>query len=249
MLLKIVRKIMRLTSRAYADIFFYPKNKIFVFESHDYDAYWRTKRGISLGILSDWQKARADIIVKIMSKREKNPTIIADIGCGDGSTLVYLSKNIATKTLYGYDNSESALLLAKQSGIHTIKLDLNNKQISDKFISADYFLLLEIIEHIADSEKLLGLAYDNSVKGVFFSVPNSGYWTHRLRMLLGRFPRQWINFPNEHLRYWTLKDMNWWLVAQEYANFSISCYKGVPFLNKIMPSVFAAGLLVFIPKQ
>ena len=40
---------------------------------------------------------------------------------------------------------------------------------------------------------------------------------HRLRYMLGRFPLQWIVNPNEHIRFWTLKDLIWWL---DYLNIN-----------------------------
>ena len=41
---------------------------------------------------------------------------------------------------------------------------------------------------------------------VLASVPNTGDIASRLRLLFGRFPKQWIVHPGEHVRYWTLRD-------------------------------------------
>jgi hypothetical protein len=49
-------------------------------------------------------------------------------------------------------------------------------------------------------------------KGVLFSrrllitIPNTGAINDRLRLLFGRFPKQWILHPSEHLHFWTVTD-------------------------------------------
>ena len=86
-------------------------------------------------------------------------------------------------------------------------------------------------------------------KGVFFSVPNSGYISYRLRLLFGSFPVQWKIHPGEHLRFWTYKDIKWWLKQLNlYHKSEIYVYEGIPFLNKIWKNLFGAGILVYIKK-
>ena len=230
----------------YNDVFLYPKYKISGQGGLDYDKYWRVKRGDKVGALSDWQKARAELIVKKL--RDTGPLSIGDIGCGEGSILKYLERKLPVTKAMGYDGSDFVLDKARQIGIETVKIDLSNAADFEKISAADYNLLSEILEHIPNSEELLSYVYQKSSKGLFFSFPNSGYFIYRLRLLFGRFPKQWINFPNEHLRFWTAKDLKWWLLAQDYSDFNIFYYKGVPLLNKIWPYMFAAGFLVFIKK-
>jgi len=99
-----------------------------------------------------------------------------------------------------------------------------------------------------NAEKILEYIYRKAKIGVFFSIPNSGYFIYRLRLLFGKFPKQWSVFPNEHLRFWTLGDLKWWLCALGYKKYKIFCYKGIPILNILLPSLFAAGLVVYIEK-
>lgn len=231
----------------YRDIFFYPKDKIVVEESLDYDKYWEEKRGDDIRMLSDWQKIRADIVLSVLNKQA--PISIGDIGCGEGSILKYLMDKLRVSKAVGYDSSDFALDKARKIGMDVIKLDVNREEEFIKIEPADYFLLLEILEHIPHAERLLEAAYDKSKKGVFFSFPNSGFLTYRLRLLFGKFPKQWINFPNEHLRFWTDKDLKWWLKALDYKSYNIFYYKGIPVLNKIWPSLFAAGFVVYLAKD
>ncbi|MCI0542520.1 class I SAM-dependent methyltransferase [bacterium] len=234
---------------AYQRIFLYPKSVITVEESLDYDKYWQEKRGdMYASVLSGSQKARADIIVQALAG-EKYITI-ADIGCGAGVILKHIGEHISLKRSIGYDSSSYILEQAKKVGItDTVPLDINKEEDLKQIEPADYYLLLETLEHIPHSEKLLENAFGMAERGVFFSFPNSGYIVWRLRLLFGKFPAQWVNFPNEHLRFWTLRDLKWWLNALGYKNYEIFCYRGPRILNKLWPSLFAASLLVFLKKE
>lgn len=229
----------------YNDLFLYPREELNLNDSLNYDKYWYLKRGKMVGVLSGWQKDRADIILKVIDL--KTPISIGDIGCGDGSILKYLKDKLNIIRAIGYDSSDFALKKARKIGIETTKFDINKDRF-ERIEETDYILLLEILEHIPNSETLLRAAYDKSQKGVFFSIPNSGFFIHRLRLLLGRFPKQWTRFPNEHLRFWTLKDLKWWLKSLRYDNFSVFYYRGIPILNQIWPGLFSAGFLVFMDK-
>ena len=84
---------------------------------------------------------------------------------------------------------------------------------------------------------------------LIFSVPNTGYVAHRKRLLFGSFPLQWRNNPGEHLRFWTLGDMKWWLKQLNlYEKSIIKTYEGFPLLNKLWPGMFAMGIIVIIKK-
>lgn len=230
----------------YQRLFLYPQTQIDISESLDYDAYWRDKRGSSLGALSGWQRMRADIILQHI--KNDVDCSVSDIGCGDGSILYYLSKYVNIKKKIGYDKSRFALNKAIENGIDGVLFDLNNQQDWQKLANTDYFLALEVLEHISEAEKVLALLYEKAKKGVFLSFPNSGYITFRLRLLFGKFPMQWRVFPNEHLRFWTDADLKWWLQALGYKDYKIYYYKGVPLLNKILPSIFAATFVVLVKK-
>jgi SAM-dependent methyltransferase len=233
----------------YQRIFLYPKSSIKVEESSDYDKYWKERHGeLFAGAFTGSQRMRADIIIRVL-REEKNITI-GDIGCGGGGILKHIGEHIALARSIGYDSSSYILEYVKKNGVtDTVLLDINREEDLARIMPADYYLLLEILEHTPYSEKLLKKAYDSAAKGVFFSFPNSGYIVYRLRLLFGKFPSQWANFPNEHLRFWTLTDLKWWLEALGYEKYEIFCYRGPRILNKLWPSMFAASLLVFLKKE
>ncbi len=104
-------------------------------------------------------------------------------------------------------------------------------------------ILSEIIEHVPDPESLLDSLRPFARQAIIVSIPNTGFHQHRLRLLLGRFPLQWVVTPGEHLRYWTLADFRWWA---RQIGFEISAeipYEGTPILKSIYPSLFAAAFV------
>jgi 2-polyprenyl-3-methyl-5-hydroxy-6-metoxy-1,4-benzoquinol methylase len=225
-------------------MFVYPHLRL---ERENYDEYWRAKRGYDMGALSDWQIERANFVVKTLEGASVSS--ICDIAAGEGGILSYVGKKVGATKLIGTDISDVALERIKNFGIEAIKLDIGKVEELSRIPEADYELLFEILEHVPHSELLLKSAYEKARKGVFFSFPNTGFFVHRMRLFFGRFPLQWKLFPGEHVRYWTKRDLHWWLKSLGYANYKVHYYKGVPILNQICPSWFAAAFVIFIPKQ
>ncbi|HIP90606.1 MAG TPA: methyltransferase domain-containing protein [Candidatus Nanopusillus sp.] len=221
-------------------IIYYPR---IVLDDIDYDMYWKAKKK-NLGIPNNWQKQRGKWIVE---RIEPNSTVL-DIGCGDGAVLLYMLQQ-KEFTAIGADISDYVLNFLNSKKIKTIKVDINNLKDIENLPEVDYILLLEVLEHIPNSEKFLKTILKKAKKGVFFSVPNSGYISYRLRLLFGSFPVQWKIHPGEHLRFWTYKDIKWWLKQLNlYHKSEIYVYEGIPFLNKIWKNLFGAGILVYIKK-
>jgi methionine biosynthesis protein MetW len=230
----------------FLDLYRYPQREL-KNEHVDYDTYWGDKRGKDLGKLSHWQKLRADLALAHMVQGA--PLSLLDIGCGDGSVLAYMKKNRDVARAIGVDVSEKALARARELGIETLRSQTDPLKSLPVSLKADYVCLFEVLEHMFNPEILLGAMVETAERGVFFSFPNTGYVTHRLRLaIFGRFPLQWRVHPSEHLRFWTLADLKWWLTALGYRNYVIEVYEGVPVLNRLWPSLFAKGLFVYLPK-
>ena len=76
-------------------------------------------------------------------------------------------------------------------------------------ISFDYITIFEVLEHISNAEQAIIRIRDTfKSKIAFISIPNSGSLYARIRLLRGRFPKQWVVHPGEHVRFWTLHDFN-----------------------------------------
>jgi 2-polyprenyl-3-methyl-5-hydroxy-6-metoxy-1,4-benzoquinol methylase len=147
-----------------------------------------------------------------------------------------------------FDSSQRALDDAKKLGIEGHLLDLTTPGALSNIPVCDYYIVLEVLEHVPNSEEVLRALVNKCTRSVFFSVPNTGFFRHRLRLLFGKAPAQWVTMPNEHLRFWTIRDMRWWLTALGYTKFTIIPYHGVPGLNRLMPNLFAEGMIVSVEK-
>lgn len=221
----------------YKQITYYPK---LILEETDYDEYWRNKREGNLGYANSWQKQRGDWI---LDRIEEGSTVL-DIGCGDGAVLLYMKSKKEFKAI-GVDISDLVLDFLNSKGIETIKLDINDFSSIEKLPEVDYIMMLEVLEHMPNPEKFLKLVMKKARKGVFFSFPNTGYISYRLRLLFGSFPVQWRVHPGEHLRFWTYRDLKWWLKELGlYEKSEIYVYEGIPVLNKLWKSLFGAGFVV-----
>lgn len=211
--------------------------------SPDYDEYWRHRRN-DMGVISQFQKQRTNWIIP---KIKENSTVL-DIGCGDGGVLLYLMKH-RKFTPIGADISDRALAFLKSRGIQTIKCDLSNFNEIESLPEADHIILFEVLEHTRSPERLLKVLENKAKISIFFSFPNTGYFPYRIRMVLGRFVMQWRLHPGEHVRFWTYKDLRWWLKELGYENRTeTAIYEGVPLLNRLWGSLFGMAFVGEIKK-
>ena len=223
-------------------IIHYPK---LVLEETNYDDYWKDKRGDNLGFSNSWQKQRGDWIV---DRIEEGSTVL-DIGCGDGGVLLYMKKKKDFQAM-GADISDIVLNFLDSKGIEVVKFDINDFESIENLPEVDYVMILEVLEHIPNPEKFLNMIMKKTKKSLFFSFPNSGYISYRLRLLFGAFPMQWRIHPGEHLRFWTYRDLKWWLKELKFDKKSeIHVYEGIPILNKLWKSLFGAAFIVKLEKD
>jgi len=147
------------------------------------------------------KKIRAELIKGWI---EKNSTML-DVGIGDGMIAEYLMNELNVK-MYGLDVSENACKKAKQKGISAEIRDINyGLNLRDDEIY-DYILLMEVIEHTVQPEKVVMDAVRHAKKGVIVTIPNSGYIKWRIQLLRGYSPRQ----SYTHLHFWSIKDFEIW---------------------------------------
>ena len=240
---KVLRELHRRVYKNIKHLIFFRPN-IVLSKSLDYDSYWQRKKDKkSLNIINPFQLERANFI---KSHIEDNQSLL-DIGTGDGTILLEVMKDKKV-SCYGTDISDYILNFLKTQNISSIKWDFNSDS-PDILPNTDYILMLEVIEHMQDSENFVLQMLNKSRKGVFISVPNTGFFPWRIRFLFGYFPVQWLTHPGEHLRFWTYKDMKWWLKQMNLNNYTIYPYEGIPLLNKLWPSLFAQAMIIKIDKE
>lgn len=235
-------KIIKGLKKVYTELFLYPEFK----QSHlSYDEYWKKMIGSEFDKINSFQRQRAHFVLNSLGPTDS----IIDLGCGNGAVIKEIRKFINLKT-HAVDYSEYVLGKLRELNFETLFLDLNDPQLFNKLPKADYLLMLEVLEHLPNSEEFLKSALNHSQKGVFFSFPNTGNIIHRSRLLMGKFPMQWITHPGEHLRFWTLSDLKWWLTQLGFIERCyIHVYGGIPILNKIWPSLFGRSFIVKVNKN
>ena len=224
----------------YQSIFGYPSSDFKL----DYNKYGQQKFPQDPEQLSPFRRSRARIVADLITS---NSTVI-DLGCGDGAILLFLDRHSLIDGT-GVDITEQAKTVLEANNLGFLKADISDFTNTDKIPSGDYVLLLEVIEHFANPETLISTYSGKAKKALILSVPNTGFVMHRIRLLFGRFPLQWKLYPGEHLRFWTIKDLHWWLNRQGYKNAQYSYYRGIPLLNKLCPNLFAAGVVVKLPVE
>lgn len=204
-----------------------------------YDDYWKKRRGLALGSINEYQLDRVEWIEKHIQPGEA----VLDLGCGDGAVLLELYSKILIDAT-GADISDYALGNLRNHGIKTLRCSFDDHKLIEELPEVDHILLLEVLEHMAHPEEFLMSLLAKARKSVIFSFPNTGYISYRLRLLRGYFPVQWCAHPSEHLRYWTYKDLLWWvrqLGLNKYA--AVDAYQGIPGINKLHPGLFGAALI------
>lgn len=210
----------------------------------NYDDYWDKKAQSGMGILSPWRLKRAQVFASVVQPGER----VLDLGVGDGALLRYLIDSRRIEG-YGLDVSQKAVDFCRAHGLKVDLADINlpiSEVIAQHYgmdAVFDYVILSEIIEHLPDPETLLNNLRPHIRKGFIISIPNTGFHQHRLRLLTGRFPLQWVVTPGEHLRYWTRADFRWWARQLGFRVQREFPYEGTPGLKDVWPSLFAAAFV------
>ncbi len=204
----------------------------------DYDTYWDNKAQQGLGQLSSWRLKRAQVFTSLVATGDR----VLDLGVGDGALLQYM---LAAKAIsaYGLDVSPKAVEFCRANGLDVDLADINQPITNHLNGTYDYIILSEIIEHLPDPENLLNSLRPYVTKGIIISIPNTGFHQHRLRLMLGRFPLQWVVTPGEHLRFWTRADFHWWASQMQFKIVKEVPYQGTPLLKDLWPGLFAAAFV------
>jgi methionine biosynthesis protein MetW len=202
----------------------------------DYETYWteRIEKG-------DDAVSYAELVQICATIVPENARLL-DIGCGTGIFLQELTQVRPIKAV-GIDVSHMAVETAQRRGITALVFDAEADCLSG-LGTFDVVTIFEVLEHVAHSERLLlnvRQAFPNAK--VIASVPNTGYIASRLRLLLGRFPRQWIVHPAEHLRFWTLYDFRFMAASLGYRIAAMRPLRGPTLLARRFPGVFAEALV------
>lgn len=203
----------------------------------DYDDYWDAKASTGMGRLSTFRRRRAEAFARVIPPGAR----VLDLGVGDGAILRYLIERRQIDG-YGLDISPKAVEFCRAQGLKVDLADINQpiEQALDGHF--DVVIMSEIIEHIPEPETLLNALRPHAT-ALIVSIPNTGFYQHRLRLLLGKFPLQWVVSPGEHLRFWTIADFRWWARQMGFRIVHQQTYEGTPGLRRLWPALFGQAMV------
>jgi len=192
-----------------------------------YDGYWRRRPPGGL-------QPRFEIIASAIDPGAS----VLDVGCGDGVMLEYFQKTRGVKAI-GIDVSAEAVRRACARGIDARVRTLGEVRASGE--AFEHVVMSEVVEHVADAEQFVLDAWAVTRRSLWVTFPNIAYFPHRLRLLAGNFPAQWVVFPGEHLRFWSIPDFTAWLSSLSLPAPRIVASNGLTVLrlHRAWPNLFA----------
>lgn len=197
----------------------------------DYKVYWKN-RDVKIRqrllereeIFFDWIKPKIKVL---------------DIAAGNSGLLSSLKKDKMCE-VHAFDISQEVVDAQNEAGVIAEKRDisLDDFNVADTY---DALILSEILEHLPLPEALMK-KIASKAKFFLVSVPNSAFYKFRLQLLFGRFLKQWIFHPSEHLRFWSHYDFLDWVDAMGFDVVKCEASNGLdigPFkFYKYMPNLF-----------
>jgi len=133
----------------------------------------------------------------------KSGAKVLDLGCGDGSLLLYL-RGVRDVHGYGVEIDDENIQACFNNGINVIQSDLESGLSSFESGSFDYVILSQTLQAMKHTEGIIKEMMRVSKEGIV-SFPNFGYWKNRFQVIFGRMPvsealpYQWFDTPNIHL--------------------------------------------------
>ncbi|MFQ5472072.1 MAG: methionine biosynthesis protein MetW [Dehalococcoidia bacterium] len=210
----------------------------------DYEAYWAARSKQE----SELEDAMYAYKFQLIARLVEPGSSVLDIGCGDGSLLAHLRDTRAVKA-YGAELSEKACAMARQKGIEVVQADVSLE--GTELPQVDYIVMSEVLEHLPNPEDVLLRLKGKFNKRLLVDIPNTGAVNDRLRLLLGRFPKQWVFHAGEHIRFWTITDF---LSVCDQLDYDVERYYGLydPYyqfglkLWRLYPRLFARYVLYIL---
>jgi methionine biosynthesis protein MetW len=205
-----------------------------------YDAYWERRLDLEPDVVTT-APGRARIVAEFV----RPGWSVLDLGCGDGSFLECLRREVPGIDVRGVDVSETALARARARGIEASRLDLAEPA-AEVPGGHDVVTALEVIEHVPDAEAVVCRAATAARRYLIVSVPNLGFVESRLRLLIGRGPNtNVVHHVREHLRQWTVRDFREWadhLGLEILAERPTRPVRALG-LGRRWPAIFSSGML------
>jgi methionine biosynthesis protein MetW len=136
---------------------------------------------------------------------------VLDLGCGDGSLLLYLQKSKGVRGV-GLEIDAGNIEQCLRNGVNVVEQNLNSGLSNFSSASFDTVLLAQTLQALSKPDLLIDEMLRIGKNGIV-TFPNFGNWKSRVylwfkgRMPVSKFmPHQWYNTPNIH--FCTVKDFD-----------------------------------------
>ena len=179
---------------------------------------------------------------------------VLDLGCGDGEIMNILSKEWGS-TVLGVEINQDDINKCIQFGLNVIhqNIDEGLENFSDN--SFDTVIMSQTIQVLKEPKKALQEVTRIGNESIV-TIPNFGYWTTRINLLLsgkmpvtGTLPNAWHDTDNIHLC--TIKDFEN-LCSECEINIREKCFFNKfgkeSVLAKVAPNLFATTAMYKIAK-
>ena len=157
---------------------------------------------------------------------------VLDVGCGDGSLLLYLKKNKRVDGR-GLEINQKNVQECLARGLAVIEGDAEKDLINYPDNSFDTAILNQAIQQFYEPRKVLNELLRIAKKAII-TIPNFGYWKVRLSLLLKgtmpltkTLPHSWYDTPNLHMS--SIKDF--------YNLCSLDNIKAVSYTHLTLPTI------------
>lgn len=159
--------------------------------------------GAFAGHRVDLRESRIRKLVALLAAEPRGRLL--DVGCAGGEFATLVARD--GWQVVGLEREPSLVETARARGIETYHVDLDREPFPLPAASLDAAVAGEVIEHLVDTDHLLGeLARVLRPGGVLvLTTPNLASLENRVRLLLGRYP-MWMDHGVDgagHLRYYT----------------------------------------------
>lgn len=136
--------------------------------------------------------------------KELQPIKILDMGCNNGNIRFLLPKDIE---YFGTDLDKELIQQLQNQGIKAKQADLNTQQIPFQFEKFNYILLLDVLEHVLDPQKLLQESKQRLTKNgkLIITLPNDYHLLNKLRFIFNKHLTEDPFAPYGHLHIFPIK--------------------------------------------
>jgi SAM-dependent methyltransferase len=135
-------------------------------------------------------KIRLYRVLKIFARYEDKVIRLLDIGCNVGYIALLIQKACNAYDVYGIDNHEGRLSIAKERGIKTLQLNIDKEPYPFPDEYFDAIFAGEVIEHLDDPDHFF--EETNRIlrkRGLLvITTPNFASWYNRIALLLAFQP-------------------------------------------------------------